>query len=129
MSSRAVAALCCAVAVSGCSGMAQREDDRIENQRYVDYAGTPITHFSTLGRFDGWRSISKDQLLVWSGVDDVYLLKLVGPCDDLRYATRVAVTSARGEVNLGSDSVRVGRQTFRIAEIRPVDARKMREEQ
>jgi valine dehydrogenase (NAD+) len=46
-----------------------------------------------MGNYDGWSAVSKDQLVVWSGVNKAYLLTVTGYCPDLEFASRIAVTS------------------------------------
>ena len=59
---------------------------------YTDYAGEPVKSFY-MNNFDGWNSVSKDQLVVWTGLNKAYLLTITGDCPDLQYANAIAVTS------------------------------------
>jgi len=102
--------------------MKNRETDEQTLARYMDYAGEPVDSFSYLGRFDGWRSLGRDRVVVWTGVNDAYLLTVQQPCQDLQFAQRIGVTSTGSTVSRGFDSVKVGNnQTCRITEIRPVN--------
>ncbi|HEY6124432.1 MAG TPA: DUF6491 family protein, partial [Steroidobacteraceae bacterium] len=49
---------------------------------YTDYAGEPVRSFY-MNNFDGWTVVSKDQLVVWSGMNKAYLLRITGYCPDL----------------------------------------------
>jgi hypothetical protein len=102
--------------------MKNRETDEQTLARYMDHAGEPVDSFSYLGRFDSWRSLGRDKVVVWTGVNTAYLLTVQEPCQDLQFANRIGLTSTGSTVSRGFDSVRVGNdQTCRITEIRPVN--------
>jgi hypothetical protein len=113
---------------AACSHMKNRESDEQVLARYMDNAGEPIEHFSYLGRFDGWRALGRDKLVVWTGINDAYLLTVQTPCTNLPFANAVGLTTTTGTVSRGFDSVKVGRgEECRINEIRKVDYKKVRE--
>jgi Family of unknown function (DUF6491) len=119
-------ALAGAVLLAACSSVSQRTlKDQAERDRYVSYAGAPIDHFTYLGRFDSWHALSRNELVVFTTINDAYLLKVWQPCIGLPFATRIGVTSTFGTVNRGLDSVLVDDQQCPVDEIRPVDYRKM----
>lgn len=91
---------------------------------YADYAGTPIDSFVSFN-IDGWESVGRDQLVVWTGVNDAYLLKVWDNCRDLQFAERIALTQTGSSVTRG-DSVRVGHDRCPITEIRRVDVKQMK---
>lgn len=116
------------LSLSGCASMKNRESDEQVLARYMDNAGEPVDQFSYLGRFDGWRALGRDKVVVWTGVNDAYLLTVQTPCSDLQFAQKIALTSNTGTVNRGFDSVQVGpHNKCRINEIRKVDYKKVRE--
>jgi hypothetical protein len=109
-----------------CSSVSQRAvKDQEERDRYVSYARAPIEQFTYLGRFDSWNALSRSELVVFTTINDAYLLKVWQPCIGLPFATRVGVTSTSGTVNRGLDSVLVDGQRCPIEEIRPLDYRRM----
>jgi hypothetical protein len=109
-----------------CASVAQRAvKDQEERDRYVRYAGAPIEQFTYLGRFDSWNALSRSELVVFTTINDAYLLKVWQPCIGLPFVNRVGVTSTSGTVNRGLDSVLVDGQRCPIEEIRPVDYRRM----
>ena len=115
-----------AVVLAACASVSQRAlKDQAERDRYVSYAGAPIDQFTYLGRFDSWHALSRNELVVFTTINDVYLLKVWQPCIGLQFATRVGVTSTGGTVHRGLDSVLVDDQQCPVDEIRPVDYRKM----
>ena len=93
---------------------------------YTDYAGEPVKSFY-MSNFDGWNIVSKDQLVVWSGMNKAYLLKVTGYCPDLQYANAIAVTSTANTVDR-FEKVIVGRDRCFINEIRPLDTKQMKED-
>jgi hypothetical protein len=114
--------LAAVAALTACAAMKNRESDEQSLARYMDYAGEPVKSFTYLGQFDGWRSLGRDKVVVWTGVNNAYLLTVQQPCQELRFANRIGVTSTGNTVSSGFDSVQVGdNQTCRITEIRPVN--------
>lgn len=91
---------------------------------YTDYVGEPVKSFY-LDNFDGWTPVSKDQLVVWTGINKAYLLTVTGYCPDLKFANTVAVTSTANTVDK-FEKVLVGRDRCFIKEIRPVDTKQMK---
>ncbi len=125
---KAFVAVFAAFVLSACSGIPQRTTDKEELDRYLQYAGEPISSVSSLGRYDSWRALGRDNLVVWTGINEAYLLSIAGPCNDLPFATRVAIKS-RGPTLSRGDSVIIGRgQRCLITEIRPIDYRKMKQD-
>lgn len=120
--------LCAFIAVAllaGCAGIPQRSDRRpIRPDRFRAYAGEPVHSFNYFGRFDGWQPVGRQQLAVWTGAGDGYLLTVEPPCLDLEYETAIGFTTQVGStVTSGLDYVRMNRERCRILEIRPLDYR------
>jgi hypothetical protein len=124
----ATAAILLTVALlTACSGIPRRESDREMLARYTSYAGAPVTEFRTYSAFDSWSPVDDHHVLIQTNVNEAYLLTVFEPCFDLPFATRLAITSRIPHtVSSGFDSIRVGRQSCRISEIRPVNYRQMR---
>src|SRR5688572_26746164 len=93
---------------------------------YREYAGQPVRSFH-MTSYDGWSPVSKDQLVVWTGINEAYLLRVVGYCPNLQYAHAIAVTSTGNTVDK-FEKVIVGRDKCLINEIRPIDTRQMKED-
>jgi hypothetical protein len=91
---------------------------------YTDYAGEPVKSFY-MPSFDGWTAVSKDQLVVWSGLNKAYLLTINGYCPDLEFANAIAVTSTGNTVDR-FEKVIVGRDKCFIHEIRPLDVKQLK---
>jgi hypothetical protein len=93
---------------------------------YSEYAGEPVKSFY-MSNFDGWSAVSKDQLVVWAGMNKAYLLKIEGYCPDLQFANAIAVTSTANTVDK-FEKVIVGRDRCLINEIRPLDVKQLKED-
>jgi hypothetical protein len=91
---------------------------------YTDYAGEPVKSFY-MGTFDGWTAVSRDQLVVWTGMNKAYLLNVTGYCPDLQFANTIAVTSTGSTVDK-FEKVLVGRDRCLINEIRPLDTKQLK---
>ena len=93
---------------------------------YTEYAGEPVKSFY-MSNFDGWSAVSKDQVVVWAGLNKAYLLNIDGYCPDLQFANTIAVTSTANTVDK-FEKVIVGRDRCLIREIRPIDVKQMKED-
>lgn len=114
--------------LAACSGIPRRERDEQALERYMQYAGEPISSFSILGGVDNWRSVGDDKLVVWTSISQAYLLTVQPPCNGLSFATRIALTSTGSTVSKGFDSVRFQREKCRVGEIRPIDYRRLQQD-
>lgn len=122
MGSRVIATLLVASLAAGCASGLPREDGSKVN--YLDYAGEPVDRF-TATRISGWTPVSRNQLVVWVGVNQAWLLKIWDGCDDLLYANVLGVTQTSLSVTR-FDKVRVGKDRCPIEEIRPIDVRHLK---
>ena len=107
-----------------CASNLARVTDRGVESRYVDFAGEPIERFTAFN-LDGWTPVSRNQLVVWNGPTEAYLLKVWDNCHDLMFADGVGITSTTRTVTK-FEKVRVGRESCPIDEIRPIDVVRMR---
>lgn len=125
---KAFVALFAALLVTACAGIPKRTSDEDALERYLQYAGEPVSSINYLGRYDSWRPLGRDNLVIWTGVNEAYLLTIAGPCNELPFATRIAIKS-RGPTLSRGDSVILGRdQRCLITELRPIDYRQMKED-
>ena len=107
-----------------CASTLQRMTDGGFETRYVDYAGAPIERFTAFD-LDGWTPVSRNQLVVWSGPNEAYLIKVWDTCRDLMYAEGVGISSTVRTISR-FEKVRVGRDTCPIDEIRPIDVKHLK---
>jgi hypothetical protein len=113
--------------LSACAtGIPMHESDVQVRDRYNAYAGEPIEQFTWLGSFDSWEPISRNELVVKTGVSDAYLLKVGPPCDNLQFTTRIGLTSTGSAVHSRFDYVTARGWRCPIEEIRKVDYKRMR---
>jgi hypothetical protein len=96
---------------------------------YARYAGPPIDSFTYMGGISGWNLVDRDHLVVWTGVNDAYLLTVDQPCGDLAFTQRIGLSSTTHSVTRGFDSVILQRDRCRISEIRRVDYAQMKADQ
>lgn len=115
-----------AALLTACSGIPLKEREAAERARIESYAGEPLRHFTWFGRFDGWKALSRDEALIWTTPAKAYLIKIEAPCEDLRFATRIGLTSTLNSVYSHFDHVMVRGQQCRIELIRPVDYGRLR---
>jgi hypothetical protein len=108
--------VCAAALLTGCASGPKLN--------YTEYAGEPVKSFY-MSNFDGWSAVSRDQLVVWTGLNKAYLLKIEGYCPDLQFANAIAVTSTANTVDK-FEKVLVGRDRCLINEIRPLDVKQMK---
>jgi Family of unknown function (DUF6491) len=124
MKTSLVLALATCVMLTGCASTLKKlSGPKLD---YHEYIGEPVKSFY-MGNFDGWTAVSKDEVVVWSGINKAYMLKLTGYCPDLQFANAIAVTSTASTVDK-FEKVIVGRDRCFIQEIRPVDVKQMKED-
>jgi hypothetical protein len=112
--------------LAACSaGIPVRQDPEQVRNRYEAYAGAAVDHFPWRGRFDGWEALGPDELVLFTSVNNAYLLKVSPPCNDLRGAERVGLTATGGSVYARLDSVTTRGWRCRILQIRKLDYRRM----
>jgi hypothetical protein len=107
------------VLVGGCATGVARMKTETPVTRYQPYLGTPIERFTAF-RFDGWELVGHNQVVVWTGVNEAYLLTVWDSCQDLEYAERVGLSST-GHTVSRLESLSVGQQRCPIESIRPID--------
>jgi uncharacterized protein YceK len=119
-----IASIVIAIALAGCAGTVTRSTGEQAGMQYRDYAGEPIDKFTAFN-FDSWTAVSRNQLVVWTGINEAYLLTVWDSCDNLQFAERIAVRRTGSSVTK-FDSVQVKGQRCPISEIRRVDVKQMK---
>ena len=99
INSRNACILVMAALLAACSGIPRQQRDNAQLERYLRYAGPPVDHITYLGRYDGWESLGQYQLVVWTGINDAYLITVLPPCQDLQFTQRIGLTSTAHTVN------------------------------
>jgi len=101
---------------------------------YRAHAGEPVSSFHSPGRLWGWRALGDSALTVWTSSHRGFLLELAQRCPGLTFASTIGLTTRTSRVTAGFDSIVVhgsggqgNRMTCRIATIRPLNTRVVRE--
>jgi len=120
--------LWCAAALAVAAGGAWADTRQTEDEnraRFEQYAGKPVDGF-TMWQMYQWQLLGPDRLAVWTGVNDVYMLRVETPCINLENAKAVQITSKMSHrVSVKLDFVNFGSQQCQILEIRPIDYKAM----
>ncbi|MEX2149637.1 MAG: DUF6491 family protein [Steroidobacteraceae bacterium] len=118
-------ALVAAVACGCASGLSRSSGDRVL-ERYEPYVGEPIRGFTAF-RTQSWQAVSRNQLILWTSLNDAYLLTITSNCPDLMFTDTVRVTSSGSQIST-LDQVRVRDDRCPIQKIQPIDIRQWRKD-
>lgn len=124
--------ICSALALlAACSAsVPQRQDEFRAVDQYLKYDQGSVGSINYFGRFDGWKPVGRDQLLVWDGLSNAYLISVAPPCHDLEFTNAIGFsTRVRGSITSGVDEVRMTGERCRIIDIRRIDYKKMKADQ
>jgi hypothetical protein len=114
-----------AALLAACAAIPLREREAANRARFEAYAGKPVDHLTWLTSYNGWEPISPDQLVVWTDINDAYLITVFPPCTNLMFAHRIGLTSSASTVYAHFDAVKVEGWRCMINTIQPVDYRRM----
>ena len=106
----------------------KRQQMAADRATFLKYSSDPIDRVTYLGHYYGMRQLGDLQFVVWTTINDAYLMKVTPPCVGLDYTTSLNLTSAQNTITKGVDGAVVEGQKCFITEIRPVDYQKMRRE-
>jgi hypothetical protein len=116
-------ALFLAVTLSACSsGLLRSDGPRLD---YNNYAGEPVSDIVVMRGIDSWTPVSRDQLVIWTGINEAYLLRVWNACPDLTFANSIRVTQTGYTINK-FEKVIAGRDSCPILEIRPLDVKQLK---
>jgi hypothetical protein len=124
----AVVLLSAALITAACSGIPRRERDQETLDRYLRYAGPPVDHVTYLGHYDNWQPVSRNQVVLWTGINDAYLITVASPCENLQFAQRMGITQTANTISSKFDAVLVKGWRCQITEIRPIDYKRLRQD-
>lgn len=113
-----------AVLAAGCAGGTAISRSEQAMEKYEPYVGEPIKGFTAF-RLDSWQSVDRDHLILWTGINDAWLITVGGSCPDLMFTDRIRVTSTGTQVST-FDKVIVRGDTCLIDTIQPIDVRRMK---
>ena len=116
------------IALALLAGVAHADTRAHEDEefaRYKQYAGAPIDEFPMF-RMWKWQVVGPERIIIWSTINDAYLVRVEKPCVRLEWTHAVVVTQKmRQKVSKKFDYVVFGNQRCKIAEILPVDYKAM----
>jgi hypothetical protein len=110
--------------LTGCATGAFGQSDDVK-LNYRDYAGIPVDQITAMRGVDSWTPVSRNEIVIWTGINEAYLLKVWDVCPDLQFANTISVTQTGRQISK-FEKVRVRDQACPISEIRPVDVKQMR---
>ncbi len=110
--------------LAACASSLPRVSEESATERYQNDAGQPVDRFTAFN-ITGWTALSRDKLVIWTGVNEAWLLTVWTNCQDLQFAERIRLKRTGASVTR-SDMVLVGRDQCPISEIRPIDVRQMK---
>ena len=116
-------ALFSVVTISACSsGLLRSDGPRLD---YNNYAGEPVSDIVVMRGIDSWTPVSRDQIVIWTGINEAYLLRVWDTCPDLMFANSIRVTQTGYTFNK-FEKVIAGRDSCPILEIRPLDVKQLK---
>jgi len=113
-----------AALAAGCAGGSAIGRSEQALEKYEPYIGEQIRSFSAF-RIDSWQSVDRDHLILWTSLNDAWLITIGGSCPDLMFADRIRVTSTGSQVST-FDKVIVRGDTCLIDTIQPINVRQMK---
>ncbi len=119
---KALIAMFALLLVTNASAQTVEKQDKALNE-YLPYAGEPVDRFQ-FWDLKRWELVGDYKVVVWARLNEPYLLTVDRPCDDLRWAKEIGVTSTANSVRNRFDAVVIGKRRCRINEIRPIDYKK-----
>ncbi len=121
---RIVILLAAAALLAGCGSALTRADDEQTYSGYRHYAGEAVDGFTAF-RMLSWQPVARNKLVIWTGVNEAWLLTVWDNCPDLHFVHTIRVTSTGSRVTT-FDKVIAGRDRCPIRGIQPVDVRQMK---
>lgn len=115
--------------IAGCTSLQAREGEPTARERYWYYAGDPISSFNYFGRISGFTSLGRDEVVIFTRINEAYLLKTDGSCFSLGTTSTIGLESRFGSSISNFDTLRAGRDVCRITQIRPINYKQMKQDE
>lgn len=115
--------------LTSCSGVPLRERQAAELRRYEAYAGKPVEQIRWVNNYKRWSPIAAHKLLVWTNIEQPYLMSVYPPCTDLLFAHGIGITSTIDVTQAHLDFVTADGWKCMIETIQPIDYRRMRRDE
>lgn len=120
-----VAGLVIALTLVASAGADTRETQQKNLERFEKYTGAPIDQFQFWTLYK-WQLVGPTKVVVWSTINDAFLVTVEEPCPDLEWANTISLTSKQSHfVSRKFDFVKFGRGQCQIKEIQPIDYKQM----
>jgi Family of unknown function (DUF6491) len=121
-----LAVLVAAALAAGCASQGGLEKSKGERvlSKYEPYVGEPVKSFTAF-RQHSWQPVSRTQLILWTTINDAYLLTVANSCPDMMFANAVSVSSSGSAIST-FDFVTVRGNRCPIQQIEPIDVRAWR---
>lgn len=116
-----------AIMLGACAANSPREREALRLEQVERFAGDPVEDFR-FWQMQSWEPLGPLQLLVWTRINEAWLLRVQKPCSGFEFAHTIALSSTHNRVHRRFDAVLFDRQRCRIEEIRPVDGRALKQE-
>lgn len=117
------AALFALAAAAPAQAMTDSERERLAE--YERFAGEPVKDMP-FWRLQSYEALGNEAVVVWTGVNKAWLIRVLPPCTDLPWAKTVGLSSTNHRVSAKFDHVVAGRDRCNIASIQPVDDKALR---
>jgi hypothetical protein len=109
------------IAACGTTVWPRRPSSAQERANFARFAGPPINSFTYLLHYYAWTPLGHRQLVLWTDINDAYLITVLPPCVGLDFAYGVGVTSDAHMVTRGVDAITFDHQYCIISQIRHVN--------
>lgn len=111
------------------SGWAQQTSSEASAlARYQRYAGAPVDHVRYY-QVQGFQYLAPDKLAIRFAVNQMYLLTVQTPCNNLAFANGIALTAKNNTLYSNLDFVKFDHQQCKILKIVPVNELKMKQDE
>lgn len=113
-----LAAACAVLASSAFAQTREAQQDQLD--KYLEAAAAPVDKF-TFYKLQKWELVGDNRIVVWTRVNQAYLLTVENPCVELPWTPSIALTSSARQVRVRFDYVLVDKgRRCQITEIRPL---------
>jgi hypothetical protein len=110
-----------AALLAGCTTLPPDKQESATEAKLLKFAGPPIDSFTYLGHYDGIRTLGDEQVVLFTTVNDGYLIRVRAGCRNLHFVNRFGLTSSDRTVNRAFDFVLADQERCPIASIRHID--------
>jgi hypothetical protein len=125
--SRSIARFACipvaAALLAACASAPLARQDSAERTSYMAHAGKPVDRFMWTTSYRRSAAVSSDQVVVWTNLNQAYLVTVVHPCANLWFANHIGFTQTGDSVYAHLNLVKADGWRCGIKTIQPVDYR------